>query len=134
MGNLRIPVWQGGRTSGSIEMAAAVVDQRRAEVTDLRARIEADVRTALLDLGTAASQYRVAVENRDVTRQNLDLTRQRFEAGVAETAEVVRAQESVETAEYDVVSSTFSHNLAKAALARALGGAEARVLQMLGVR
>jgi outer membrane protein TolC len=134
IGSLRIPVWQGGRTSGSIEMASAVVEQRRAEVTDLRSRIEAEVRTALLDLGSAASQHRVAVENLDVARQSLDLTRQRFEAGVADTAELVRAQESIESAEYDVVSSTFSHNVAKAALARALGGAEQRVIQMLGLQ
>jgi outer membrane protein TolC len=133
-GILRIPVWQGGRTTGAIEQASAVMEQRRAELAELRGRIDAEVRTALLDVGSAASQQRVAISSRDVARQNLELTRQRFEAGVADTTEVVRAQESLETAEYDVVASAFSHNLARAALARAIGDTETRMVKMLGLR
>lgn len=130
-GNLRIPIWQGGRVSGAIEQASAALSQRRAELADLRGRIEVEIRTALLDLESAASQMKVARSNQDVARQSLDLTRQRFEAGIADTAEVVVAQETVETAEQDVITSAFSHNLAKAALARALGKAEESVPQFL---
>lgn len=132
-GNLRIPIWQGGRTAGSIEQAEAALEQRRSELADLRGRIEQEIRNALLDLESSASQVKVAESSVQVARQNLDLTRQRFEGGVADTAEVVRAQESVHVAEQDVITGAFSHNLAKAALAKATGRAEAALVQMLGV-
>jgi outer membrane protein TolC len=132
-GNLRIPIWQGGRTAGSIQQAEAAVEQRRAELADLRGRIEQDVRSAYLDLESAANQMGVAGNNLEVSREILGLTRQRFEAGVADTAELVRAQESVEIAEQDVITGAFSHNLAKTALARAMGRAEESVARMLGL-
>lgn len=133
MGKLRIPIWQGGRTEGNIEQAEAVLLQRRAEIADLRGRIEQEIRNALLDVESSASQVQVAESSVQVSRQNLDLTRQRFEAGVADTAEVVRAQESLQVAEQDVITGTFSHNLALAALARATGRAEATLSQVLGI-
>jgi outer membrane protein TolC len=132
--NLRIPIWQGGRTSGNIEQAAAAVDQRRAELSDLRGRIDQEIRNAFLDLESAANQVQVARSNLEVARQSLDLTRQRFDAGVTDTAEVVRAQETLQTAEHDLITSAFSHNLAKAALARAMGRAEETMPAVLGLQ
>jgi len=131
VGTLRIPIWQGGRDEGSIEQAGAALDQRRAELADLRGRIEADVRDALLDLKTAGSQLAVARNNQSVARQTLDLTRQRFEAGITDALEVTQAQESVMSADLDYITSLFAHNLAKTELARAIGGAEERLEQFL---
>ncbi|MGH9667212.1 MAG: TolC family protein, partial [Bryobacteraceae bacterium] len=114
---LRFPLWQGGRTEGDIEQADAALDQRKAELQDLRGRLESDVRNAYLDLTAAASQVEVARQNLDVTGQTLDLTRQRFEAGVTDNVEVVQAQESVANAELDYINSVFAHNIAKLSLA-----------------
>jgi outer membrane protein TolC len=63
-GELRFPIWTGGHTGGDIEEADASLQQRRAEYEDLRARVEADVRTAFLDLTAAAEQVRVAQSRR----------------------------------------------------------------------
>jgi predicted Rossmann fold nucleotide-binding protein DprA/Smf involved in DNA uptake len=49
----------------------------------------------------------------------LQQARDRFIAGVADTIEVVQAQESVATASDNLISATHAHNVAKAALARA---------------
>lgn len=133
-GNLRIPIWQGGRNEGSLEQAVAAVEQRRAELADLRGRIDQEIRIAFLDMESAASQVRVAQSNREVARHSLTLTRERFDAGVTDTSEVVRAQESLESAEHDLITSSFSHNLAKAALARALGRTEEAMAEMLGLK
>lgn len=133
VGTLRIPIWQGGRTEGSIQVADAALDQRRAELQDLRGKIEADVRNAFLDLETAASQIEVARNNQKVARETLDLTRQRFEAGIADAVEVTQAQESVAAADLDYITTLFAHNLAKVALARALGRADERLGQFLRV-
>jgi len=118
---LRIPIWQGGRTGGDIEEADAALQQRRAELDDLRNQVEGDVRQAYLDLQAAASQVDVAQRNSQVVGEQLDLTRQRFEAGVTDNVEVIQAQESAESAQLDYINSVFAHNLAKLSLARAMG-------------
>jgi outer membrane protein TolC len=46
-GTVHIPIWQGGRTAGEIEQTDAALAQRRAEMEDLRGRIESDVRKRL---------------------------------------------------------------------------------------
>jgi outer membrane protein TolC len=131
VGTLRIPIWEGGRTEGETQEADAALGQRRAELQDVRGRIEADVRDAFLDLRTAASQLDVSRNNQKVARDTLALTRQRFEAGIADAVEVTQAQESVVSADLDYITSVFAHNLSKVALARAIGKAEERLGQFL---
>jgi len=131
IGTLRIPIWQGGKTEGETQEADAALGQRRAELEDVRGRIEADVRDAFLDLKTAANQLDVARNNQKVARETLTLTRQRFEAGIADAVEVTQAQESVASADLDYITGVFAHNLSKVALARAIGKAEERLGQFL---
>lgn len=130
-GTLRIPIWQGGRIEGETQEADAALGQRRAELQDVRGRIEADVRDAFLDLRTAANQIDVARNNQKVARDTLALTRQRFDAGIADSVEVTQAQESVVSADLDYITSVFAHNVSKVALARAIGKAEERLSQFL---
>jgi outer membrane protein TolC len=130
-GTLTVPIWRGGRTEGDIEQADAALTQRRAEREDLRAKIESDVRGALLDLQAAANQIDVADQNLKVTKETLDLTRQKFQAGVSDNVEVVQAQESVASAELDYINSVFAHNVAKLSLARAIGDAADNLAQFL---
>jgi outer membrane protein TolC len=130
-GSLKFPIWQGGRTEGDIAQAQAALEQRRAELNDLKGRIESDIRTALLDVETAAGQIDVAKNNQEVSRQTLDLTRQRLDAGITDSVEVVQAEETVATADLDYINSLFAHNLAKLTLARAIGHAEENLSQFL---
>ena len=132
-GALRFPIWQGGRTKGDVEQAAAVLDQRKSEYQDLRGRVDADVRSAFLDLTSAASLVRVAQSNRDLANDTLTQARDRFAAGVTDTVEVVQAQEAVAAAELDYIDSLYAHNLAKATLARAMGQADRSIRQFLGL-
>ncbi len=125
-GTLRIPIWQGGRAEGDIEQASAALEQRRAELADVRSRAESDVRNAYLDIGSAASQVELSRRNLEVTRQTLDLTRQqRFEAAACtDVVDVSQAQAAVAAAELDYINGVFAHNVAKLSLARAAGDAE----------
>ena len=123
-GQLKFPIWEGGRSRGDIEQADAGLKQRRADYEDLRARVEADVRSAYLDLTGAADLVRVAQSRRELARDELAQARDRFASGVADTVEVVQAQEVVSSAEQDYIASLNAHNLAKAGVARAIGQAE----------
>ena len=131
-GSVHVPIWQGGRLRAEIEEADAAVQQRRAEYGDLRGRVDADVRQAFLDLTAAASQVGVAQSNRELAQETLAQSRDRFAAGVADTVEVVQAQEQVAGAEQDYISSLYAHNLAKASLARAMGQADQGIQLLLG--
>lgn len=131
---VRVPIWQGGRTRGQTEIAEAVLVQRRAELEDVKGRIEGEVRNAYFDLQAAASQVEVARKSIEVATQNLDLTRQRFAAGVSDNLEVVQSQEALSTANTDYITSVFAHNLAKLSLARAIGRAAEALPQFLKIQ
>jgi outer membrane protein TolC len=130
--SLRFPIFDGGRISGDIEAAGAALKQRRDELGDLRGRIDYEVRTALLNLNAAADQVEVAKSNLDLAAQTLVQARDRFGAGVANNLEVVQAQESVALANDNLINSTYQHNVAKIALARAQGATEAGLKKYLG--
>jgi outer membrane protein TolC len=60
-------------------------------------------------------------------RESLELIRQRFDAGIADSVEVTKAQETAASADLDFITSLLAHNLAKLSLARAVGGAESKL-------
>jgi outer membrane protein TolC len=127
-----IPLWEGGRIRSDIEESDAQLQQRKAELADLRGRIEYEVRTALLDLQTAADQLQVARSSVDLARQALTQAQDRFSAGVADNIEVVQAQNAVAGATTTYIDSLYQHNVAKVSLARSMGMAEQGVKQYLG--
>jgi hypothetical protein len=115
-GTLNIPIWQGGKSEANIAQAQAVLAQRQAELEDTRGQIEASVRSAYLDLEAASGQVEVARKNLQVAQETLEMTRARMEAGVINTVEVVQAQQTLSSAQLDLINSVFAHNLAKLSL------------------
>jgi len=123
-GTLSIPIFQGGSVHGDVLQAEARLDQSRERLENLRAQVDSDVRTALLNLQSSADQVNVARSNIDLAEQTLVQSRDRFSAGVTDTVEVVQSEESVASAHEQYISSLYSYNYAKISLARALGLAE----------
>jgi len=129
---LKIPIFQGGKVRADQLQADAQLQQRRSQLADMRGRIEYEVRTAFLDLKTAADQVNVAKSSVDLATQQVGQARDRFAAGVSDTIEVVQAQEALAAANDNYISALFAHNLAKLSLARALGVAEEASKRFLG--
>lgn len=130
--SLDIPIFQGGKVRADVLREDALLQQRQAELGDLKGSIDAEVRKALLDVESAAQQVQVTKDELDVAQQALKEARDRFAAGVADNLEVVQAQEAVATANDSYISSVYAHNIAKASLARAVGVAEKSVKEFLG--
>jgi outer membrane protein TolC len=130
--SLKFNIYTGGRIRADVEQADAIVKQRKDELADLQGQIDVQVRTALLDLKTAADQVAVARENLDLANQTLVQARDRFTAGVTDNIEVVQAQESVANANQSVINSIYMHNLAKVQLSRAVGMTETSLKQFMG--
>jgi outer membrane protein TolC len=126
-GTLSIPIFQGGKVHGDVLEANAQLEQSRQRLENLRAQIDDDVRTAFLNLESSAELVEVAKSNIDLAQQTLDQSRDRFVAGVADTVEVVQAEEQVATANDSYISALYSFNYAKISLARSLGLGEQSV-------
>lgn len=133
-GTLNIPIFQGGRVRGDLIQANAQLKQSQDQLQNLKGQIDYDVRTALLNLKTAAGQVNVARTNIELAHRTLQQARDRFAAGVTDNIEVVEAQEAVANADEAYISSLYQHNLAKVSLAQALGVADRAVMQYLGGR
>lgn len=131
-GTVTIPIYEGGRIRGEIEQAAAVVQQRKAALDNLRGQVDQDVRQAFIDLNEAADEVTVAKSNVDLAHDTLNQSRDRFAAGVTDTVELVQAEQAAVQADDDYITATFEHNLAKVSLARAIGHADQLLPQFLG--
>jgi outer membrane protein TolC len=130
--SLFIPVFQGGKVRAEVLEADATLAQRRAQLEDLRAGINYEIRVSLLDLKAAGQQVDVARSAVDLAGQELTQARDRFAAGVANSVEVVQAQQAVAAANESYISSLYAFNLAKVSLARATGALERSSKQLLG--
>ena len=131
---LHVPIFQGTRVRANTLEADAALEQRRAELADLDARIDQDLRTAFLNLQSSSDLVTVAQSNIDLANQTLVQAQDRFAAGVANNLDVVQAQEAVATANQSYIASLYAHNLAKISLAQAIGIAEHAALQYLGAK
>ena len=131
-GTLRIPIFQGERVRGELTAADARLRQAREQLANLQQQIDYDVRTALLNLKTDASQVAVAETNTTLAAQTLEQAQDRFASGVADNLEVVQAQQTVAQADDTYIASLYRYNLSKLNLARAMGVAERDGLRYLG--
>ena len=101
------------------------------DARDIRGRLDFEVRDAFLRLNAANEQVMVAESNRVLAQDTLRQARDRFGAGVADTVEVVQAQEFVAAAEQDYIAALYTHYLARLSFARATGDAERGVAALL---
>ena len=130
--NVRVPIFQGGLVRGKVLEADALLRERQAQLEDLRGRIDFEVRTAFMDLKSTADQVQVAMSAQNLANDQVKQAQDRFAAGVANSLEVVQAQEALANADENYISSLFNFNIARATLLRSMGQAENAAQQLLG--
>jgi outer membrane protein TolC len=128
---LQVPLFEGGRIRARVAADDAALRRLRARRDDLRARIEYEARSALLDLDAAAESVNVARGALDLADEQLRQSQDRFSAGVAGNLEVVQAQDAQASATESFLSAMFAHDMARLALARAQGVAEGTLASFL---
>jgi outer membrane protein TolC len=87
-----------------------------------------------LDVRSSDSAVQVAAENRTLAEKALTQSKDRFSNGVTNYLEVLEAEEAVVAANENYIASLFSYNVAKIALARAMGSAETRLPALFGAQ
>lgn len=120
-GTVSAPLLQIAKTRGDELVAGAQADQARATLADKVQGVNADVRAAILDIQSTARLVDAAKSNADLAREALSEAQQRFKAGVADSLPVSQALSTSEHANDQYISALYQHNVAKLALARALG-------------
>ena len=120
---LSLPIFDGLRRDGRVEEQTALqreVDVRR---RDLREQASVEVRTALLDLGSAREAVAATRERVQLAEQEVSQASERFRAGVAGNADVFTASISLNGARTQVVDALAAYQNSRIALARAQGSA-----------
>jgi len=130
--SLLVPLYTGERARAEILESESLLEQRKAESSNLRDRIEYEIRTASLNIQSAAEQVRVSQAARDLAQQQLVQAQDRFAAGVTNGLEVTQAQDAVAGAEENYISSLYGLNIAESSLLRAMGTAEQTVKSFFG--
>jgi outer membrane protein TolC len=120
-GTLSVPIFKEYGLRGEAQVAQSQLDTQRAQLSDMNAQVDADVRDALLDIASAQKQVEVAKSSVDLAQEALNEAQQRYANGVSDNLAVSQAEQSVAQANDQYVSSLYRHNVAKLSLARALG-------------
>ena len=131
-GQVSAPILQIAKVRGDEEVAAAQYEQAQARLSDATQQVNQDVRDAILDIQSAAKLVDAAKGNVDLAKEALSEAQQRYQAGVADSLPVSQAQAQYEQASDQYISALYQHNVAKLALARALGVATTNSKDYLG--
>ncbi len=132
VGTLSMPLFREAKLRGDSDAAQAQMEAVRAQLDDLRGKIDFQVRSALLDVTATARLVEVARSNVELATRTLADESDRVSAGVDDNLPLVTAQATLASAESNLVESLYQYNLAKLALARAAGVLEARYREYLG--
>src|SRR5665213_932335 len=120
-GQVTAPILQIAKTHGDELVAGAQAEQARARLSDEVQQVNADVRDSILDIQSAAKLVDATKSNADLAHEALSEAQQRFKAGVDTSLAVSQALSASEQADDQYISALYQHNVAKLALARALG-------------
>lgn len=120
-GQISAPILQIAKTRGDILVADAQKDQAKAKLSDQVQQVNADVRDSILDIQSAAKLVDATKSNVDLAHEALNEAQQRFKAGVDTSLAVSQALSQSEQADEQYIGALYQHNVAKLALARALG-------------
>jgi len=122
-GTISISLFDWDRTGQRKELESRV-RRLNDQIEDLTRGIEQDLRKALLDLDSTASQVSVTESALALAERELTLAQDRFHNGVTDNIEVVTAQDTLASAQDDRIAALARHADAGMALARALGNTE----------
>lgn len=131
-GSVSVPILQIDKNRGEQQSADASLQQAKDRLADQAQQVNADIRSNILDIQSAAKLVEAAKSNVDLATEALAESQQRFHAGVADNLPVSQAQTQFEQANDQYISALYQHNVAKLSLARALGVAQSNYKDYLG--
>jgi outer membrane protein TolC len=120
-GQLEVPLFHEAKFRGDREAADTQLASLNSQMSDLRQKIDQQLRDSLLDVASQSVLVKVARSSLDLATTELDQSTQRFQAGIDDNLPVVQAQSTLADAQTQYVNTVYQYNQAKLGLARNLG-------------
>lgn len=120
-GEMRFPIFTGGRISAEIKRSELASQRADQVVQDRRNVVTQEVRTSLTLLQAARQELQLATQTVDLSTRELKESRDRFAAGVTNNIEVVTAQNSLAQSTDSQIGAMYRLQQATADLSRARG-------------
>ncbi|MGV8125036.1 MAG: TolC family protein [Candidatus Xenobiia bacterium LiM19] len=114
-------LYDGGSTAGMVKKAKGALDESRAQLELIKQGVLQEVAASVVNLQTAAQRISTAeaeVANAEETSRLID---GRYKAGLGTFLDVLDAQDALVTARTNLVNAQSALDLARAALAHAIG-------------
>lgn len=125
-GGVDFPIFEEARIRGDREVADSQLTRLRSQIRSVRADIDQQIRSSLLDVTTADDLVKAATSNVNLASEALGDSQLRYRNGVDDTLPVVRAQATLANAQSQLVNALFQFNQAKLQLARNTGVLESQ--------
>ena len=122
--NLGIPIFTGGRLSAERKNTALAEQRTQKQLVEEQNLVTEQVRDGQVELLAALHQVELGRQEVQLANEEVSLSQGRFQSGVTDNIEVTQAQDSLARANDTEIGALFRYNIARAQLARAVGGAE----------
>ncbi len=114
-------LFDGGLRESELREASARLAESRVRARATQARVEDEIRRAILDLESARANVVKAEQQASLARENVELVRTGFEAGVTTSLEMVDANAALRAAELARINEKLNEELALLTMLRATG-------------
>ena len=118
---LTLPIYDGGRSSGSAEKALYDLEQAKIGLEAVKSGIVLEVRNVYQTIAEAESKIKVSSDNVALARENLSIDTQKFKVGGISSFQLSATELTFTNAQTDLVNATIDYNAAKVNLAKAMG-------------
>lgn len=115
------PLFDGFRREARQQQQELAAREAGVRADDVRQQVEAEVRSALLDVANGQDQQRIAAERLRLANDELSQSQERFANGLATNIEVINAQQNLVRAKDAVIDAQAASAAARVNLARATG-------------
>ncbi len=120
-GSLNIPIFQEARFRSDRDTAEYQLQNIRAQIGNITAQIDQQLRDSLIDLRTSQELVRVAKSSVDLATTELQQSSDRFRAGVDTNLPLTQSQSTLAQAQTQYVTAVYQLNQSRLGLARNLG-------------
>ncbi len=116
-----VPLWNWGKTRADVIKAQSEFNQLKIKYKKVEEEICLEVRKAFLNLGKAGKNITASEAALKTSSEAYRMEKARYQAGEGTNTNVLNAQTALSRAEANHVQALFEHNVALAALERAMG-------------
>ena len=122
--NVRFPIFTGGRLRAERKSTALAEQRTQKQLAQEQNLVTEQVRDGQVELQAALHQVELGRQEVQLANEEVSLSQGRFQSGVTDNIEVTAAQDSLARANDAEIGALFRCNVARAQLARAVGGVE----------